>query len=244
MKAFLIVSLTSSIVWAAEPQPANAPAPADQASIEARVFYEEGLRLMVAGEHERAIEVFDQVIIRYPGSEYARAAAEKKKELEVQRQVRRRDRQGFFMGFGVGAGGIVSQDLEDMGFSLEGVAFDLRIGGGLSDRFLLMGEVMALMAPQELDSQLIATHFVAAAQYFLVQGFFVRAGFGIANATLDTPLGEARSDVGFALVSVLGYELRFGEMFAVSIEAGVLYARTSDYQSVTPEGHVGFTWYW
>jgi len=218
--------------------------PTDRQQVEAEVYYKEGVRLMAGGDYDDAIEVFERVIASYPETEYARAAREKRREAMALRESRVRSRRGFFLGFGIGGGHAVSNELEEDGFDRTGLALDIRVGGGLSERLLLMGEVIGLAARQDFGGQLNTYHTVIALQAFLVHGLFVRAGPGMAFAILDTPFGDSRSNTGFAFIGVLGYELRLGEMFALSMEGGAHYANTDDYTSVTPEGHVGFTWYW
>ena len=81
-------------------------------------------------------------------SQLAVAADNEEKPLEISKTMKR-DREGFFLGFGLGPGKLFSDEVEDFGDNAEGFLIDLRIGAGLSEDFLLFGEVTGLTIPQD-----------------------------------------------------------------------------------------------
>ncbi len=46
-----------------------------------------------------------------------------------------------------------------------------------------------------------------------------------------------------SLSGTAGYEKRFGDVFALSLEGGVTYARAATLQVLMPSVQIGMTWY-
>ncbi|MFH1016595.1 MAG: hypothetical protein V1798_00255 [Pseudomonadota bacterium] len=131
----------------------------------------------------------------------------------------REPRQGFFLGFDVGGGGITLNGL-DRGAFLGGI----KIGGGVSEKVLLMGETSGAATSIDGDTVGISGIYFAT-QWFFADNFYVRPGVGF--AVLRTASGHisAESDAGFSAAAAVGYEFRLTKRFAMSPEAKGSYAR-------------------
>src|ERR1043166_3327784 len=110
-------------------------------------------------------------------------------------------RRGFMIGFGLGGGGM---SLHQNGSSLNkgaGVG-EFRIGGGLNENLILMGESM-VFATRDNGVDISVSNLLFSAQYFLVEGFYVRPGIGIGVGRSTSSSGgfsvTQETDAGFSM---------------------------------------------
>ena len=96
-------------------------------------------------------------------------------------------RQGFFISFGFGAASLGCDDCDDED-RLNGVNFQLRAGGTLSQRLLIGGEVNGF-SKSENDATLTVTHIGPVLQFYpsAQGGFFLKGGLGL--ATIEVEVG-------------------------------------------------------
>lgn len=169
--------------------------------------------------------------------------------------TRPRDRAGFFLGFGLGAGVLVAPELRDQGYrstSLVGGLFNFRLGGGLSERLLMMGEAVGHVTRRDdgrgvrlLTSMLLLSTQIYATR--LDPQLYARVGVGFASAReeyTDTRIDVTDNRPGFAALGLVGYEWRLTEMFALSAELGTYLAVTDLATGVIPHAQAGFVWFW
>lgn len=122
---------------------------------------------------------------------------------------------GFWLGGGVGAGFTDegSDDINDGGF-----AAYLRMGGTLSDRLLLGGELIGVTREADADIGDASVHQGNATLSLLYYpsspgGFFAKAGAGFASASVIVQEGNltiTNDESGFGLTFGVGYDLRLG----------------------------------
>ena len=129
-------------------------------------------------------------------------------------EVREGGRRGFWIGFGVGAGG-ESYDPGGGGGGYSDVLYQptvsLRLGGTVNQHLRLGGEVLSWInengpATETLSSALfIAQYYPASAL-----GLYLKAGLGIGRNAVNFDYGYDVGDTGFAGLVGAGYELRLG----------------------------------
>jgi hypothetical protein len=136
----------------------------------------------------------------------------------------------FLLGLGLGGGGISFMSSTDSMSKGAGIG-SLRIGGGINDKLLLMGESFAAVTSWGGTDYLSVSSLCLSAQYFFMDNFYVRPGLGIAVARLDTSLGgigvSMESKVGFSMLAATGYEFRLVKFFALAPEIEANYARVN-----------------
>ncbi|MFH1264021.1 MAG: hypothetical protein V1495_11335 [Pseudomonadota bacterium] len=139
-------------------------------------------------------------------------------------------RRGFFLGLGLGGGGISFLSSTDSMSKGAGIG-SLRIGGGINDKLLLMGESFAAVTSWGGTDYLSVSSFCLSAQYFFMEGFYGRSGLGMAVSRLDTNMGgvgvSMESKVGFSMLAATGYEFRLVKFFALAPEIEANYARVN-----------------
>lgn len=127
-----------------------------------------------------------------------------------------RDRHGFWLGLGLGAGG-ESSDLRD-GFGYSNAfyqpTFSLQAGGTLGQSLRLGGEVLSWInerrhAVESLSSLL----FIAQFYPIKATGLYLKGGLGLGRNAVDFDDGFNVGDTGFAGLVGAGYELRLGRRF-------------------------------
>lgn len=138
-----------------------------------------------------------------------------------------KDRRGFFIGAGLGAGIL---NLRGDGFSESSAALlsNFRIGGGISEEMQVMYQGGLQSASFNGISFDVYTTEVAL-NWFFSGNFYTRPAIGVNVATASVNvLGTtvtADSDLGLALDLAAGYEYRLGEMFALSPEVSYKYSQ-------------------
>jgi hypothetical protein len=184
----------------------------------------------------------DKIVSGSPDTQYEeRVQEEKPPEIS---KTTKREREGFFLGFGLGPGKMFSDEAKDFTDNTEGILVDLRSGAGISENFLLFGEITGLTIPQDDDSSLNTYHYAITGQYFISERGFLKFGVGFGTASVFSSAEDEQLDTGLALVSGVGYEFRFGEMFALSLGCDVNYLDSSDLPGTMVGLNMGCLWYW
>lgn len=153
--------------------------------------------------------------------------------------VERTSRQGFFIGFDLGGGGVhIGSPAANTGAMLGG----LKIGGGFNEKFLLMYEGASAATFRNDEAAGYAS--LLSGQFFLTDQFYVRPGLGFAVTTYKSgPSTTTTSKAGLGLGFATGYEMRLTKRFALSPEAKVDYARTNGHNNTAYGVSVDLRWY-
>ena len=165
--------------------------------------------------------------------------------LPANAQGNAQTRQGFWITFGFGAGSLGCDDCNDAGDEddrLNGVNFQLRAGGTLSQRLLIGGEVNGF-TKSENDATLTVTNITPVLQFYpsAQGGFFLKGGLGLATAEFEFG-GISIEDEGFGVTIGLGYDARVGRNFALTPYLDIL---SSSFDGVSLNQvaiGLGFTW--
>jgi hypothetical protein len=130
--------------------------------------------------------------------------------------------QGFWIGFGFGAGS-ARGDCEGCDFDAgSGATAYLKLGGTLSPRLLLGADVTGWVgkaANASLDTADVTVGFVTAAVYWYPSpssGLFLKGGLGYFTLAGDANTGERLESASAAIVLGIGYDIRVGRMLSVS----------------------------
>jgi hypothetical protein len=135
----------------------------------------------------------------------------------VEAQGRPQTREGFFVGFGLGAG---SLGCEDCGERETGGAGYIKLGGTLSPQILLGAESNAWT--KDIDGVRLTHAIVAAIVQFYpsaTAGFFLNGGVGLARIEASASSGGFSGSVSedaLGLLAGLGYDIRLGSNFSLS----------------------------
>ena len=131
-------------------------------------------------------------------------------------EVSESSRSGFWLGLGFGAGGESFDLRPSVGYSqvLYRPTVSLRLGGTVSQRLRLGGEVMTWInevgpAVESLSSAL----FIAQLYPFSRSGLYLKGGIGIGRNSVEFDDGFDQGDTGFAGLIGAGYELRLSRRY-------------------------------
>jgi hypothetical protein len=164
------------------------------------------------------------------------------------------DRNGFFIGFGLGAG---TAGWEGTTERAGGGIGNFRIGYAPAPNVTVGLENSSWMKKESvgtIDLTLMYTVTTFGVTYFPSNnGLFLKGGVGFATANFETaislPTGIAKGeldDTGFGLLGAAGYEWRLTEKFALGPEVELAYLnvggafQTANYVSAS----VMLNWYW
>ena len=125
-------------------------------------------------------------------------------------------RQGFWIGFGLGAGS-AGADCADCSDERDtGVSGYLRMGGTVRPNLLIGGETNGWSYSSDgIDQQM---GFISAVAYFYpapTSGFYLKGGLGFANYTAEDDVDELTSS-GFGITGGLGYDWRVSRNFSLT----------------------------
>jgi hypothetical protein len=125
--------------------------------------------------------------------------------------------QGFFIGFGLGAGSFGAEGSSDRE---TGGAGYLRIGGALSPQLLLAGE-SAAWTKSEGGGRLTHANLSAIMQFYpsATSGFYLKGGAGLSQLRISISGGGgsvSAEENGLGLTAGLGYDFRLGTNFSLS----------------------------
>jgi len=130
-------------------------------------------------------------------------------------------REGFWIGFGLGGGWSTDATLD--GSSSAGMGAYGRLGGTLSQHFLLGFEAMAWIDAQ-VSRSLARTNATLSAMFYpsSTAGFYLKGGLGVAYLQMATPIGTAQ-ETGIGSTWGAGYDIRLGSNFSLTPSFGLLF---------------------
>ena len=155
---------------------------------------------------------------------------------------------GFWVGFGLGGGSNLSDAARGSRFGAGG---QVALGGTLSQKFLLGGEVIGWGRSVSGSTVTQGNAMAVALLYPTGTGVFVKGGIGFAGWTQSASLGNttvSTSAGGFGLGAGLGYDLQIGsnlyltpavEFLFQSVESDVFVNSTASLLMFT----LGLTWH-
>jgi hypothetical protein len=126
----------------------------------------------------------------------------------------------FTLGLGLGVGMLGFQDLYGARASEVGLSYTLRVGFGVTSRWLVFLGAEGT-GVNHLDAGVWQTAYLLGAQAFLVQHLYLRGGFGLANSTGE----DANDTTGYAATAVAGFEFAQGYSTALGLELSFTAAR-------------------
>lgn len=160
------------------------------------------------------------------------------------------DREGFTIGFAVGAGHMSLEDTEIDPDTTVGLSF--RLGAAVTPNFLLQGDIESTRADFDERGALQLNFFGVSATGYLAPRFYLVGGIGMAQLDVLDRDNEStgHTDDEVALLLGLGVEAYQSAHFALSIEARAIGASFSDGDS-SGESHtvtganllLGFQWF-
>jgi hypothetical protein len=117
------------------------------------------------------------------------------------------------------------------------VSGSLHLGGFISPRLALMGEIQGNVQTLEVDDygdtySLVQSALLAAAQYWLTPQLWIKGGIGLANLRVDHSYYGTVDEVpetGIALLGGIGYELLSAPRFSIDVQGRII---TGSYDSV------------
>ncbi len=149
-------------------------------------------------------------------------------------------REGFWIGFGLGAGSLGIEGGTDRD---TGVVGYLKLGGTISERFLLGVESNAWLKD---ESGVTVTHTNhSAVAYFYpsaTSGFFLKGGLGSARL-LEEVSGRNTSETGGGAVLGLGFDARVGDNWSITPVLNFNYGAFDGGNTNIVELAVGVSWH-
>jgi Outer membrane protein beta-barrel domain len=140
----------------------------------------------------------------------AAAAQDAPRGLSV---VREGGRGGFWLGFGLGAGGEAFDLRDGLGYSEElyRPTVSLRLGGTVNQSVRLGGEVLAWINERDHEVESL-TSFLFIGQLYPITatGLYLKGGLGLGRNAVDFDEGGGVGDTGFAGLLGAGWEVRVG----------------------------------
>ncbi len=136
-----------------------------------------------------------------------------------------RQRHGFWGSFGLGAGSeAVDLTGDAYGYSdnLTKPTVQIRLGGTLNRHLRLGGElsswINSITDPVNGDAVETVGGLFGIAQFYPAAraGFYLKGGLGLGRSAIDYSGGPTISDLGFATVLGLGYDIRVGRHLAIT----------------------------
>lgn len=126
-------------------------------------------------------------------------------------------RQGFFIGFGFGAGSLGVEGGDERETGGAGI---LKLGGTLNSRTLIGADISA-WTKEEGGARVTHGNVTAMIQFYPSEtgGFFLLGGVGLSQLEVSVSSGGfsgSVSDEGLGLTGGLGYDIRLGTNFSLS----------------------------
>lgn len=150
-------------------------------------------------------------------------------------------REGFWIGFGLGAGSLGCEDCGDRETALSG---NLKLGGTINPRFLLGVETNGWY---KSESGVTLTYGnLSAVGYFYpseTSGFYLKGGLGLASLELDLDGFGSGSETGSGAVLGLGYDARVGRNFSLTPYLNFMAGSFDDGTANVVQLGLGFTWH-
>lgn len=162
--------------------------------------------------------------------------------IPVAAQGNPQTRQGFFISFGFGAGSLGCDDCNNNDDREMGVNAYLRMGGTLSQRLLIGGEING-WTKTENDVTLSVNNLGPVLLFYpgANSGFYLKGGLGLASASLE--LGNLTfEDSGIGVTLGLGWDARVGRNFALTPYFDILTSSFEGFSVNQVAFGLGFTW--
>ena len=150
-------------------------------------------------------------------------------------------REGFWISFGFGVGSLGCEDCGDDEREV-GTNFNLRLGGTMSQRLLIGGELNG-WTKTEGDATLTVSNIGPVLLFYPNPngGLFLKGGIGMANTSLE--LGSLTIDEsGVGITIGLGYDARVGRRFALTPYFDILGSSYDGGSFNQVAFGLGFTW--
>ncbi len=167
-----------------------------------------------------------------------------------------KDRRGLFLGVGLGGGvGAASTELARESTGLDdgrqlGLDLSATLGGGATE-YLTFGAQgnwwirTVRLGDRSLEHQHL--NFLAAANFFIIDGLYAEGGAGLAYAAFDTARGDVETftyrELGLALKVGAGYEFFLNGTTAIGFGAGYTRHFYNNARFDTVNGVVTVRWY-
>ena len=150
-------------------------------------------------------------------------------------------REGFWIGFGLGAGSLGCEDCGDRETAFSG---NFKLGGTINPHFLLGAETNGWYK-SESGVTLTYGNLSAVAYYYpsVTSGFYLKGGLGVANLKADVDAFGSDSETGSGAVLGLGYDARVGRNFSLTPYVNVMGGSFNDGNLNVVQFGLGFTWH-
>ena len=152
-------------------------------------------------------------------------------------------REGFWISFGFGVGSLGCDDCGDDEREV-GTNFNLRLGGTMSQRLLIGGEVNG-WTKSERGVTLTVSNIGPVLLFYpnAGGGLFLKGGIGMANTSLDPGNGSLTiEETGVGITIGLGYDARVGRRFALTPYFDILGSSYDGGSFNQVAFGLGFTW--
>ena len=150
-------------------------------------------------------------------------------------------REGFWIGFGLGAGSLGCDDCDDRETAFSG---NLKLGGTINPHFLLGAETNGWTKSED-GFTLTYGNLSAVAYYYpsITSGFHLKGGLGIANLRADANEFGNDSETGTGAVIGLGYDARMRPNFSLTPYVNFMGGKFDGGSMNLFQFGLGFTWH-
>lgn len=158
-----------------------------------------------------------------------------------------REHRGFWISFGLGGGWNLTRNVGADSSSTGGAASYLRLGGTLSQKFLLGGEVIGW--GRSVDGSDLTrgnVNFTAMFYPSVQTGVYLKGGLGGSSLARTVTEGNTTTTVheeGFGATLGIGWDIRLARNFFLTPGVDFLYQRASDTDNTMLLMTVGATWH-
>ena len=163
------------------------------------------------------------------------------------------DRHGIFAGVAVGGGvGLVESEQGLTGLDTgrkAGMNLSAQVGSGISQHLTFAGEAnlwsrTTIIGSSRLDSR--HSSFMALASFFLIEGFYLEGGGGLAYASYDAQqsgMTQNYRELGFAIKGGAGFEYFVNSNVALGMRVGYTrhFYNNADFDTIA--GGLTLRWY-
>lgn len=167
------------------------------------------------------------------------------------------NRQGrLIFGASLGLGGMKENgedlDCANCDYSPIAASGSLHLGGFVSPRLALMGEVQGNVQTLETDyygdtTSLVQSALLFAAQYWLTPQLWIKGGIGFANLRVDHSYYGTVAEVpenGLALLGGIGYELLSAQRFSIDLQGRIISGTYDSVDEHVTSGTIGIGINW
>lgn len=155
------------------------------------------------------------------------------------------DRRGFIIGFSLGAGSFTLADCSSCE-ALNGVGFDLHLGGMLTPRLALMWDGSGVVHPMDGGGSVTHALSAVALQYWVTPRVWIKGGLGAGQLSVADDEGDtiAESETGGGVLLAGGVEIAQTRSFALDLQLRASAVTYSDADTIAMASvGLGFNWY-